>query len=440
MSTRALAGACLLLLSLTLLAPPKVAHAAASSPYLLPWQPGDWYECIQGNNSVADHQGIEAYAFDFPMSPGTLILAARAGTVSMVKSDSNVAGFDVKYDNDANYVLVDQGDGTSALYLHLMYQGALVQVGQRVQQGQPIALSGDTGWSSGPHLHFAVEQTVPGKHLTQSVPISFADIGDWAGVPQPGRWYTSQNAVSTPLPPLPPVVQSNRLTPYSAIATSTEGNALDYDIPHGHFFKQTNGYGGAGITGYIVTDDWHVPLWQDFGPMGGVAALGYPIADRFALDGFTVQAFQKAVLQWHPDDQRFYFLNVLDLLHANGDDAWLQAAHQIPPPASNQADRGLTWQQVMARHLAYLSGNRTLHNFYFGTPDWLDRYGLPTSPVTDEGNVLVVRCQRAALQLWKVNEPWAQAGQVTVANGGDLLKERGWLPASALGVDYAPVP
>lgn len=425
---------------LAALLPSVLSARADAATYLLPWQPGQFYECIQGNNSVADHHGVEAYAFDFPMRPGTLLQAARAGTVSMVKSDSNVGGFSIAFANDANYVVIDQGDGTQALYLHLMYRGALVQVGQSVQQGQPIALSGDTGWTSGPHLHFVVEQRSLTEHLTQAVPISFVDVNDWGGVPQPGRWYTSQNILTTAMPPLPPIVQSRRLTPATAIANSIEGNRLDYDIPHGHFFKEANGRGGAGITGYIVTDDQQVPIWQQFRGLGGIAALGYPIADRFTLDGFTVQAFQKVVVQWHPTDRHFYFLNVLDLLHANGDDAWLQSRQQIPPPADDGADAGLTWNQVMARHLAFLAGNATLQAYYYATPDWLDRYGLPTSAVTDEGNVLVVRCQRAALQLWKVNEPWARAGQVTVANGGDLLKERGWLPAYALGVDYAPVP
>ena len=433
----------LAILALAALAPlPRAApaRAAAMPDYRLPWRPGDWYECIQGNNSVADHQGIEAYAWDFPMDTGTLVLAARAGTVTMVKSDSNLAGFHVRYHDDANYVVIDHGDGTQALYLHLMVHGALVQVGQRVQQGQPIALSGDTGWTSGPHLHFAVEASSAGEHLTQSLPISFADVDDWGGVPQPGRWYTSQNPVSAPIPPLPPVVFSHRLTPPEAIASSTEGNKLDYDVPHGHFFKEANGRGGAGITGYLATDDHRMPLWSDFGALGGVAALGYPIADRFTLGGFVVQAFQKAVLQWHADEGRFYFLNVLDLLHDQGDDAWLQSSRQIPPPADNSADAGLPWDAVMARHLALLDGSPTLRNFYLGTPDWLDRYGLPVSAVTDEGDVLVVRCQRAALQLWKVNVAWARAGQVTVANGGDLLKERGWIPDYALAVDYAPVP
>jgi hypothetical protein len=419
---------------------PAVVPARAAATYLLPWRPGDYCELIQGNNSVADHQGIEAYAFDFSLLPGTLVLAARSGTVSMVKSDSNVGGFDIAYANDANYVVIDHGDGTQALYLHLMYHGALVHVGEQVRQGQPIALTGDTGWTSGPHLHFAVERSSPAAHLTQSVPTSFADVDDWGGVPQPGRWYTSQNALATRVPALPPVVQSRRLTPPAAIATSAEGNKLDYDIPHGHFFKEANGAGGAGITGYLVTDDHGVPIWQDFGALDGVAALGYPIADRFTLDGFTVQAFQKTVVQWHPGEQKLYFLNVLDLLHSNGDDAWLQSSRQIPPPVDNSADAGLTWDQVMARHLAYLAASPSLQTFYYATPDWLDRYGLPTSAVTDEGNVLVVRCQRAALQLWKVDEPFAKAGQVTIANGGDLLKERGWLPDYAVAVDYAPVP
>ncbi len=429
-----------LLLGLLLPLPGAQAVQAASSPYRLPWRPGDYYELIQGNNSVADHQGIEAYAFDFPMAQGTLILAARGGTVSMVKSDSNVGGFNVAYANDANYVVIDQGDGTQAMYLHLMYHGVLVHVGEPVVQGQPLALSGDTGWTSGPHLHFVVEQASASSHVSQALPISFADVADWGGVPQPGRWYTSQNPISTPVPPLPPLVASRRLTPVEAIASSTEGNKPDYDIPHGHFFKEANGSGGAGITGYIVTDDDHVPIWRDFAALGGVAALGYPIADRFTMAGLTVQAFQKAVVQWHPTDGTFYYLNVLDILHSQGADAWLQNSRQIPPPASTSADAGLTWNQVMARHLAFLNANATLRAFYYASPDWLDRYGLPTSAVTDEGNVLVIRCQRAALQLWKVNEPWARAGQVTAVNGGDLLKERGLLPAYATGVDYAPVP
>jgi hypothetical protein len=52
----------------------------------------------------------------------------------------------------------------------------------------------------------------------------------------------------------------------------------------------------------------------------------------------------------------------------------------------------------------------------------------------------VVRTQRAVLQLWKHDEPWARAGDVTVANGGDLAKALGLFPAAALKPEPQPIP
>jgi N-acetylmuramoyl-L-alanine amidase len=57
--------------------------------------------------------------------------------------------------------------------------------------------------------------------------------------------------------------------------------------------------------------------------------------------------------------------------------------------------------------------------------------GLPVSDVVDFGDVLVLRCQRVVLQQWKVDVPWARAGQVTFALGGDIAKEAGILPDPA---------
>jgi N-acetylmuramoyl-L-alanine amidase len=54
--------------------------------------------------------------------------------------------------------------------------------------------------------------------------------------------------------------------------------------------------------------------------------------------------------------------------------------------------------------------------------------GLPQSDVVDMGDAFVVRCQRVVLQQWKVDKPWAKAGEVTVALGGDIAKEAGILP------------
>jgi hypothetical protein len=58
--------------------------------------------------------------------------------------------------------------------------------------------------------------------------------------------------------------------------------------------------------------------------------------------------------------------------------------------------------------------------------------GLPTSAVTDMGDNYTVRCQRIVIQQWKKDVPWAKAGQVTVANGGDIAKDADMVPALAM--------
>src|SRR5262249_20794581 len=63
--------------------------------------------------------------------------------------------------------------------------------------------------------------------------------------------------------------------------------------------------------------------------------------------------------------------------------------------------------------------------------DPIQANGLPVSDVVDMGDALVVRCQRVVLQQWKKDVPWAKAGEVTVALGGDIAKEAGILPIPA---------
>ncbi len=166
-----------------------------SSPYRLPWPGGESLNVIQGNNSAFSHTGIEAYAWDFSMPTGSIIEAARGGTVRYLREDSNAGGGDVNLFGWAgNYLVIDHGDGTSGLYMHLMYHGALVSVGQKVQQGEPIALGGGTGFATGPHLHFMVERTEPGSWYDQSLPVTFADVASDGGVPKQNQTYTSGNA------------------------------------------------------------------------------------------------------------------------------------------------------------------------------------------------------------------------------------------------------
>jgi len=210
----------------------------------------------------------------------------------------------------------------------------------------------------------------------------------------------------------------------------------DYDIAGGHFYTQTNGRTDS-RSGFAVTDAESVPFWSQFQALGGVDVLGYPVTRRFELDGFTVQGFQKTVLQWRPEQHAFAFLNTFDVLHDRGRDDWLTVYRQTPPPLDTAPDAGLTWAQVVARHLALLDKvPPPLKQSFLGDAQWLDHYGLPVS-TQDYANSVVVRAQRATLQYWKETVPWAAKGTVSVANAGDLAKEAGLFPWLAVTPDNA---
>ena len=214
-------------------------------------------------------------------------------------------------------------------------------------------------------------------------------------------------------------------------ALSAEAESIDFDVAGGHFYKQANGQGGEGEGGYAITNDSGVPFWDAFQAYGGPTALGYPVTGRFVYDGFVTQAMQKAVFQWRPDVGQVYFLNTFDALHDKGKDDWLEAYRQTPKPFDTGPDAGLSWEGVVARHLSFLDQNASIKGVFLSDPDWLNHYGLPVS-YADEGNSFVVRAQRATFQYWKEDVPWAKAGEVSVANGGDLAKEAGLWPAEGV--------
>ncbi|HEY8746029.1 MAG TPA: hypothetical protein VIU62_23310, partial [Chloroflexota bacterium] len=147
----------------------------------------------------------------------------------------------------------------------------------------------------------------------------------------------------------------------------------DFAINGGHFYSQANGQGGVGGTGYAVTNEGGIPFWTALVQAGGVEALGYPASQRYSDGGFTEQVFQKTVLQWN--DTSVAYLNVLDVLHVDGKDAWLQATWLTPPPAPTDADTGLAWPAVVARHQAFLDTYPALRAAYFTVADPLARFG-----------------------------------------------------------------
>lgn len=100
------------------------------------------------------------HAVDFAVPSGTAVLAARDGVVMQAEAGFPEASPGEDEDElvaRANFIRILHDDGTMALYAHLQTGGVLVRLGQHVRRGQVIGLSGNTGRSTAPHLHFVVQ-------------------------------------------------------------------------------------------------------------------------------------------------------------------------------------------------------------------------------------------------------------------------------------------
>ncbi len=140
--------------------------------YTLPYAEDSSYPVVQGFNGGFSHRGASRYAIDFAMPVGTPVLAARDGVVMDVVEKHNRGGSSRRYARYANFVVVIHDDGTTGEYYHLRKNGAAVEVGDILKAGDLIGYSGNTGFSSLPHLHFAVYKAKShGKF--QSVPFQF---------------------------------------------------------------------------------------------------------------------------------------------------------------------------------------------------------------------------------------------------------------------------
>ena len=140
--------------------------------YSLPYLAGQSYRISQGYDGKFSHFGPNEYAIDWALPEGTPVCAARGGLVVKVKDDSDKGGGSMAYDKYNNYILIRHADGTLGHYCHLKKDSVRVSPGEMVTTGQVIALSGDTGFSTGAHLHFSVFKTRDGEHRV-SIPVKF---------------------------------------------------------------------------------------------------------------------------------------------------------------------------------------------------------------------------------------------------------------------------
>lgn len=159
----------------------------AMSQYILPWRVGETHRIGQGNCGPGSHAAgtVVQYAYDALMPIGTPVLVARSGTVLLVEERFMDGTRTAGQENSINVV---HSDGTIAGYVHLTKDGALVAVGDQLVQGQPIGLSGDSGSSTQPHLHFHVQ----GCSGCPTVPVTFRNTRPHPAGLVEGESYTAE--------------------------------------------------------------------------------------------------------------------------------------------------------------------------------------------------------------------------------------------------------
>lgn len=124
--------------------------------YDLPFAQSQRYRIMQGYGGRFSHFGEFQYSLDFDMPVDTPVHASRDGVVVRVETSFTQGGPNPALRDKANVVTVLHDDNTLADYVHLRPGGSLVKVGQMVRRGDPLGYSGNTGYTSAPHLHFHV--------------------------------------------------------------------------------------------------------------------------------------------------------------------------------------------------------------------------------------------------------------------------------------------
>lgn len=166
--------------------PGQPGAVAEDHVYRLPFPHGR-IRVDQGPGGTFSHHDLEnLHAVDFALPEGTPILAAREGVVMQAEDGFETSGSERgEFAGRTNFVRILHRDGSMAVYAHLRHGGLLARPGQQVEAGQRIGISGNTGFSTAPHLHFAVQvnrgmqlESVPFRMSGPLGELRFAQTGE----------------------------------------------------------------------------------------------------------------------------------------------------------------------------------------------------------------------------------------------------------------------
>ncbi|HEY0581135.1 MAG TPA: hypothetical protein VGE94_03075, partial [Chloroflexota bacterium] len=141
----------------------------------------------------------------------------------------------------------------------------------------------------------------------------------------------------------------------------------DYPVPGGWFYSQESRLPAdvAPFRGYTVVDDAEASFWTEFRRFGGVEVLGYPVSRRYRYPtetGYLSQAFQRGILQWHPETGRAQMANVFEQFTEQGRDDLLE---NVGIPRPRPQDATLNFADDAERRMGWLVEPRFLARYFF---------------------------------------------------------------------------
>lgn len=256
---------------------------AGNLKLLLPFPSESSYAVLQGYDGTFSHnESCHNEALDFDLPEGSDITAAAAGRVIALKEDSDTGGASLDYANDANYVMIDHGGGYYSASLHLCLGCVDVAAGDVVTQGQVIGRSGNTGYSTAPHLHFEMRQW--SDYCSASY--GFYDVSETGGIPLQGKSYASANDGSSPVAYEPSEIDLNRFANNGVVLTRSLPWALTRGQTYSLAGSVTNGL--ANVAVFLIMDGAWVDGTTTAVQSDGTFALDYTVATSLTSGSYFI--------------------------------------------------------------------------------------------------------------------------------------------------------